>query len=66
MVGAVGQDKILHFGAGAITYELTDSMGMVLLAGVAKELYDSQTGGTVEIEDLIATCLGGMVISFEF
>lgn len=70
-------DKALHFGVGAavgtgayfITYKYTESktksiiacVGASILAGLAKELYDSRKGGTgFNNEDLCATGLGGI------
>jgi hypothetical protein len=70
--GAIKKDKILHFSAGTLIYYYTDNytdvnpMLAVSLAGVGKELYDSQTNGTIEIADVFATVLGGFVISFEW
>jgi hypothetical protein len=69
---AIGKDKLLHFSAGTLIYYYTDNytdvnpMLAVSLAGVGKELYDSQTNGTIEIADVFATVLGGFVISFEW
>lgn len=58
----IQQDKVLHFGAGAVvggvayavTYDVTKnktkavlaSIGSSLLIGLGKELYDSRKGGT--------------------
>jgi hypothetical protein len=71
-ISAIGKDKLLHFSAGTLIYYYTDNytdvnpMLAVSLAGVGKELYDSQTNGTIEIADVFATVLGGFVISFEW
>lgn len=67
---ALQRDKELHFAAGTLTYSLADIMGfekpihVVVAVGIGKELYDSQTNGTVEFEDALATVLGGMFARF--
>ena len=74
------QDKQLHFTAGAIagglgykwSYDKHKNKKKAFIAGVCssfavglvKELYDSRTGGTVEIGDVVATTLGGLTIGF--
>ena len=74
------QDKQLHFTAGAIagglgykwSYDKHKNKKKAFIAGVCssfavglvKELYDSRTGGTVEIGDVAATTLGGLAIGF--
>lgn len=75
----IQHDKVLHFGTGAvigstayfIAYDITKSknkafmasIGSSLLAGLAKELYDSRKGGTgFDNNDLLATGLGGLTI----
>lgn len=61
-IGQIQEDKIKHFGVGAIvgtgayfvTYKYTESktkstiacIGSSVLIGLAKELYDSRKGGT--------------------
>ena len=67
---AFEKDKNQHFAAGAITYSIADLMKIdkpmltVIAVGIGKELYDSQTDGTVEIKDALATILGGMLAQF--
>lgn len=67
---AFEKDKQLHFAAGSITYSLAEMLEFdkpmltVLAVGIGKEIYDSQTNGTVEIEDALATILGGMFAQF--
>ena len=65
----IPRDKLLHFVGGAIfstlIYTITQNatyalIGAVLL-GIAKEVYDSQGHGTVEVLDAVATALGGVV-----
>jgi hypothetical protein len=69
---AIEKDKLLHFSAGTLIYYYTDNytdvnpMLAVSLAGVGKELYDSQTDGTVELTDILSVIAGGFVISFEW
>ena len=74
------QDKQLHFIAGAIagglgykwSYDKHKNKKKAFIAGVCsslavglvKELYDSRTGGTVEIGDVAATTLGGLTVGF--
>ena len=68
---AIKKDKILHFSAGTLIYYYTDNYTdvnfmLVSIAGIGKELYDSQTNGTAELADILATVAGGVVISFEW
>jgi hypothetical protein len=71
-ISAIGKDKLLHFSAGTLIYYYTDNytdvnpMLAVSLAGISKEIYDSQTNGTVEITDILSVIAGGFVISFEW
>jgi|TARA_B110000914_G_scaffold206847_1_gene203020 uncharacterized protein YfiM (DUF2279 family) len=74
------KDKQLHFTAGTIagslgykwSYDKHKNKKKAFIAGVCssfavglvKELYDSRTGGTVEIGDVAATTLGGLTIGF--
>lgn len=61
-----GDDKKLHFLAGAATAEFgrqmslspLQSCGLSLAAGVAKEAFDGATGGTRDDKDVLATALG--------
>jgi hypothetical protein len=67
---AFEKDKQLHFAAGSLTYSLSEMLEFdkpmltVLTVGIGKEIYDSQTNGTVEIEDALATVLGGYCTRF--
>ncbi len=67
---AFEKDKNQHFAAGAITYSIADliefekPMITVIVVGISKEIYDSQTNGTVELKDVLATILGGMFAQF--
>ena len=71
--GGIQKDKVSHFGMGAVaSIFVTEATGSPLAgcaaalgAGVAKEVYDSKYGGTVEIADALAT-LGGCAITWEF
>jgi hypothetical protein len=59
-------DKRAHFLGGwaiaATAYSLTgaliDAFALVLIAGVAKEIYDYLFDGTPEWQDIAATCAG--------
>ena len=65
----IQQDKIKHFLAGLIasivvyvaTSNATIAFSLSALLGIAKEVYDSQGHGTVEVLDAVATVLGGVV-----
>ena len=65
---AIQKDKVLHFSVGTLIYYYTNNytqfnpMLAVSIAGVGKELYDSQTNGTVELADILATTFGGFVM----
>jgi len=67
---AFEKDKQLHFAAGSLTYSLAEilefdkPMLTILAVGIGKEIYDSQTNGTVELEDILATVLGGYFMNF--
>lgn len=37
-------------------------MWIVILIGIAKEIFDMFSGGTVELLDTLATILGGLVM----
>lgn len=60
------QDKALHFAAGAFIAVIASpfgwpiSLGMALLAGIGKEVYDHFTNGSVEALDILATVMGGI------
>ena len=65
MLGGCAQDKILHFGAGAVTAaivtEITDDPMLGCLAalgvGIGKEIYDSRTHAADPM-DIFATGFG--------
>lgn len=61
-------DKALHFIAGFIIALIIAFLsspligfGVSLLAGIAKEMWDSHGHGTVDKNDVIATVFGGAV-----
>lgn len=63
-------DKLYHFIAGILIFTVANvlfnstvlSLGLVLLVGALKEIYDkvSKTG-TPEVLDMVATICGGLV-----
>ena len=73
------KDKQAHFAAGiaagALGYHWSykrhnnksraQITGMLtsISVGILKELYDSKTGGTVESRDVLATMMGGAVVT---
>lgn len=73
----IEQDKKLHFGSGALISGVTNiallsvkkdsknafwiGLGMSILAGVSKELYDKNRGGKFDCTDLAYTVGGGLV-----
>ena len=65
----IPQDKVKHFIVGAIasivvyvvTFNATIAISFAVLLGIAKEAYDAQGHGTVEVLDAVATALGGVV-----
>ncbi len=59
---AMGSAPILHQEYGLTsTQSYWAGVGVAILAGLAKELYDSRSGGTgFDGQDLLATGLGGM------
>ena len=72
-------DKQIHFAAGMVasaagyhwSYKKYNNKTRAQITGiltsisvgVLKELYDSRTGGTVERRDVLATMMGGAVIT---
>ena len=70
-------DKQLHFSAGAVIGGITNiavtsitkdskkafwvGLGVSVLAGVTKELYDKNQGGKFDVQDLAFTTAGGVV-----
>ena len=65
---SIPSDKIFHGLAGAVIAAAAFFFGVglalvaVLAAGIAKEIYDHFTGGTVDFWDVFATCWGGSVM----
>lgn len=69
-------DKLQHFGAGlviaALVVIVTGSLilagAAVLLAGVAREVYDAfhPDTNTVDIWDVVATCAGWLPVALTF
>ena len=65
----IQQDKIKHFAVGLavsfVAYVATSSatiaFSLSALLGIAKEVYDSRGHGTVEVLDVVATIVGGVV-----
>lgn len=65
----IPQDKLLHLVAGSIAsalaylifQNLTLAIGVSVVFGVGKEVYDSRGHGTVEVLDAVATVFGGVV-----
>lgn len=66
-VSAIKKDKLLHFGAGFITYLLSDQLNfeqpIIMVTGVSftKEFHDflNKDKHNPDIRDFIATVLGG-------
>lgn len=61
-------DKLLHIGAGlALGFAFgmlrpAAGVGVAILAGLGKELYDMRDGGTgFDVNDLFATVAGGIL-----
>ena len=73
------KDKQIHFAAGMVASTVgyhwsykrhgnksrAQITGMLtsISVGILKELYDSKTGGTVESRDVLATMMGGAVVT---
>ena len=65
------KDKILHLAAGAIASAVVFwisgnpwlGLAAAVVAGVAKEYWDSRGHGTVDVWDFVATTAGGLLIS---
>lgn len=63
----LSSDKVGHFLAGFITYMTMKAIYLpiaswtVIFLALAKEFYDRKGRGTVELEDILATVLGGFV-----
>lgn len=62
-------DKQLHFGAGfvssliicTLTKSTVAGIGVALILGASKEIYDYFYGGDVEFLDVVATVFGGII-----
>jgi len=71
LIEGVGRDKLYHFIAGmAIAAFFCITLGMqawcivpAIFAGFIKEFIDQWRGGTFNWKDLLATVLGGLLIS---
>ena len=73
------KDKQMHFAAGMVasaagyhwsykrhnnkTRALLTGMLTSISVGILKELYDSKTGGTLESRDVLATTMGGAIVT---
>lgn len=60
-----GIDKVAHFGVSGLLVFAFDkflpiwaALSIVLVLGIAKEVYDAKMGGKMEIKDLLADLLG--------
>ena len=69
LVLAVPQDKMLHFVAGlilgaffTIACHFPAPLVAALAFGALKEAFDYWTTGEVDWWDLVATCIGGLVV----
>jgi hypothetical protein len=71
----VAVDKKQHFvvgglvyaGARGLGYNELQSFGWAFAAGMAKEVYDSQTGGVSDTKDVLTTALGALpLMTFEW
>ena len=68
----IPEDKKKHFIAGAGIMTLAKLCNLkypfryVLLAGIGKEVYDYYGDGTAEVNDTLATALGGLTIKISF
>lgn len=69
LINKIPLNKLLHFLAGliiasffAIIFGMKVCLIPVIVAGFAKEFFDKLTTGTWEWWDLVATCLGGLLI----
>ncbi len=70
VLGKVSQDKLLHFIAGMLITALFAVIKTVapyalffgMLAGVLKEWWDNGNDGSVEWKDILATCLGALLM----
>ena len=69
LINKIPLDKLLHFLAGliiaaffAIIFGMKVCLIPVIIAGFAKEFFDKLTTSTWEWWDLVATCLGGLLI----
>lgn len=61
----VGIDKIAHFSVSGLLVFAFDkflpiwaALSLVLVLGIAKEIYDAKMGGKIDFKDLLADLLG--------
>ena len=57
----IGVDKKLHFLGGACIYFTVESLLVVAIIGLLKEVWDEYDYGGFDYVDLLATVLGGIV-----
>lgn len=68
LVNKIPKDKLLHFVAGVLIYSASAwligywAIGLVVIAGVGKEVYDYYYGGTEDVYDALVTIAGGVVV----
>jgi hypothetical protein len=70
----IEKDKMLHFVVGGviaivvITFTGIPFWGVLasLIAGIAKEVWDSTGRGTPDVYDIVATVIGGIAIALVF
>lgn len=60
-----GIDKVAHFSVSGLLVFAFDkflpiwaALSIVLVLGIAKEIYDAKMGGKIEIKDILADLLG--------
>lgn len=65
LIQRVGIDKIAHFAVSGLLVFAFDkflpiwaALSIVLVLGIAKEVYDAKMGGKMEIKDILADLLG--------
>ena len=65
LIQRVGIDKIAHFGVSGLLVFAFDkflpiwaALSIVVVLGIAKEVYDAKMGGKMEIKDILADLLG--------
>lgn len=70
----IQQDKIKHFAVGviasafvcAVTQDWVIGILVAVILGTGKEIYDGQGNGTVELLDVMATVIGGVVAAIAY